>query len=81
MNLSDLTAATAWIRDLDADADFQIERGALWVVFSASAEQFPQTVDCITIDVIVAGNWRSWIDCTDDEIADADLFRWIVMVE
>jgi hypothetical protein len=81
MIFSDLTAATAWIRDLDADADFQIERGALWVMFSASAEQFPQTVDCITIDAIVAGNWKPWTDCTDEEIQEADLFRWIVMVE
>jgi hypothetical protein len=84
MNFSELTAATAWIRTMDPDAEFTVERTreqhALWIVFSADAESIRDA--CRTcIDLQSDGAWIMWDDASDDQRASATLFRYILIAD
>ncbi len=80
MNLSDLTAATEWIRAMDSDAELQVDsRGTLWMTFCGDAESIMDSADVMAVDVNIQGEWKCWDDASDEEIVSADLFRWIVL--
>ena len=86
MNFSELTAATAWIRALDPDAEFTIERTreqhALWIVFSADAESIADhALQFSCIDLQSDGAWVTWDDASDDQRASATVFRYILIAD
>jgi hypothetical protein len=83
MNFSELTAATAWIRALDPDAEFTVKYPAcLWIVFSADAGSVANhALQFSCIDLISGDAWIMWDDATDDQKADATLFRYILIAD
>ena len=86
MNFSELTTATAWIRALDPDAEFTIERTreqhALWIVFCADAGSIcDHALQFSCIDLKVDHAWIMWDDASDDQKADATLFRYILIAD
>jgi hypothetical protein len=81
MNFSELTAATAWIRALDPDAEFTVEHPAsLWIVFSADAESI-RAICRTCIDLQSDGAWVTWDDASDDQRESATVFRYILIAD
>jgi len=79
MNFSELTAATAWIRHLDLDAELTVERpGNLWMLFSGDAESI-RAICRTCIDLQSDGAWVTWDDASDDQRESATLFRYLLM--
>jgi hypothetical protein len=79
MNLSELTAATAWIRAIDIDAELTVERpGNLWMLFSADAESI-RAICRTCLDIQSDGAWVTWDDASDDQRESATLFRYLLM--
>jgi len=82
LNLSELTTSTAWIRSLDPDAEFAVAGGALWIVFSGDAGSVADhALQFSCIDLMVDHTWISWDDASNEERADATLFRYILITD
>ena len=82
MNFSDLSINTAWIRALDPDAEFAVDGCALWIVFCATAGAVADhALQFSCIDVTVDHAWISWDDASNEERADATLFRHILITD
>ena len=86
MNFSELTDATAWIRALDPDAEFTIERTreqhALWIVFYTDAGSIcDHALQFSCIDLKVDDAWIMWDDATDEQKESAKVFRYILIAD
>lgn len=82
LNLTELATETAWVAEIDPDFQLDVSGTALWAVFSAeSPEGIPSdALDCL--DLLTPEQmpvWTPWIDATDEQIADARCFRYIVL--
>jgi hypothetical protein len=82
MNFSDLSINTAWIRALDPDAEFTVEQHALWIVFCGDAGSVADhALQFSCIDLMVDHTWITWDDASNEERADATLFRYILIAD
>jgi hypothetical protein len=82
MNFSDLSINTAWIRALDPDAEFAVTCGALWIVFCGDAGSVADhALQFSCIDLMIDNAWITWDDASNEERADATLFRYILIAD